>query len=285
MESENNYRSLENPTEDIYTAAVRLRVQMLNGEPRGSVLHTKLKTLLVKLLLFICGALVAAIVLLVIYYFITIKNEDIAVTRQQNDSFMEQELRILQSEIATLSQRNTELSTKLSALEKQCSALEKSSQSQTCSMCPQGWLLLNSKCYFFSSNKLDWDSSRDNCTSMRGHLVIIESEEEQNFLQNELNRNGLESYWIGLTDSAVEGHFVWVDGRPLDSRLSFWGKSRDGKLQPDNWNQNGQHPNGEDCVQLHMKQNYTGWHDVFCSRLRKRICEMAAKAITFNMRP
>ncbi|MBN3291549.1 C209E protein, partial [Polypterus senegalus] len=241
-------------------------------------------------------------------------------------------------------------------------------------MCPQGWLLLNSKCYFFSSNKLDWDSSRDNCTSMRGHLVIIESEEEQNFLQNELNRNGLESYWIGLTDSAVEGHFVWVDGRPLDSRLricswcppewvmfnskcyffstdkmdwnlsdvdcntlgghlviiesykeqqflkneitkrghgksywigltdcqtegrfywvdgspldshkSFWDTDNNGGFQPDNWKNNGLSPKGEDCVHLQILPYSSGWHDGFCERQEKRICEAATQKITLNM--
>ncbi|MBN3296846.1 CLC4E protein, partial [Amia calva] len=37
----------------------------------------------------------------------------------------------------------------------------------------------HNRCYFFSTDEMNWTSSRDNCSSMQGHLVIIETAEEQ----------------------------------------------------------------------------------------------------------
>uniref|UniRef100_A0A8C4RKI6 C-type lectin domain-containing protein n=1 Tax=Erpetoichthys calabaricus TaxID=27687 RepID=A0A8C4RKI6_ERPCA len=78
--------------------------------------------------------------------------------------------------------------------------------------CPQLWRPFQSKCYFFSTVEMNWTLSQDNCTAMGGHLVIIESEDEQEFLQQEANNT---QYWIGLTDSETEGKWLWVDKSPL----------------------------------------------------------------------
>ncbi|MBN3291551.1 CLC4E protein, partial [Polypterus senegalus] len=46
-------------------------------------------------------------------------------------------------------------------------------------VCPQSWMLFNSKCYLFSSNMLTWAEGLDGCRQNGAHLVIIESEQEQ----------------------------------------------------------------------------------------------------------
>lgn len=47
-----------------------------------------------------------------------------------------------------------------------------------CSPCPEGWLHLEDKCYYFSPDKLDWEKSRDSCTSMGSHLAILYSHKQ-----------------------------------------------------------------------------------------------------------
>ncbi|MBN3296141.1 CLC2B protein, partial [Amia calva] len=45
--------------------------------------------------------------------------------------------------------------------------------------CRKPWMPFHNRCYFFSAEEMNWTSSRDNCSSMQGHLVIIETAEEQ----------------------------------------------------------------------------------------------------------
>uniref|UniRef100_A0A8C4T347 C-type lectin domain-containing protein n=1 Tax=Erpetoichthys calabaricus TaxID=27687 RepID=A0A8C4T347_ERPCA len=66
-------------------------------------------------------------------------------------------------------------------------------------------------CYFISTDEMNWWDSQNNCRSLGGHLVIIESEEEQTRTSGHADSY----YWIGLSDQATEGHFLWVDGTPL----------------------------------------------------------------------
>ncbi|XP_051783579.1 C-type lectin domain family 4 member E-like [Erpetoichthys calabaricus] len=110
--------------------------------------------------------------------------------------------------------------------------------------------------------------SRGKCVKMGGHLVIIESAEEQAFLKNEINikEGNDKSYWIGLTDQVEEGQFLWVDNRPLDPKNRFWDNG-----QPDK--------ESEDCVQLGVDDKWDNWHDFSCEVERKRICEKTAELL------
>ncbi|KAG2458703.1 CLC4E protein, partial [Polypterus senegalus] len=74
-----------------------------------------------------------------------------------------------------------------------------------CVFCPESWVPFNTNCYYFANDTKTWADSRDNCTSMGGHLVIIESQEEQNFLLNKTRSKTVKSHWIGLTDQKAEG--------------------------------------------------------------------------------
>ncbi|XP_053302285.1 hepatic lectin isoform X2 [Pleuronectes platessa] len=148
---------------------------------------------------------------------------------------------------------------------------------ETCSSCEDGWEPHGGKCYFFSSVTSTWDQSRTQCKSMRGDLVVINSREEQRFLESKVRGKKdkpNDMFWIGLTDSKNEGEWLWVDDTQLDPSLKFW---YDG--QPDNWT--GDNPDGEDCVRMGEKDGPTDlktWVDRSCKSDQKSICEKPEKA-------
>uniref|UniRef100_A0A669DVC7 C-type lectin domain-containing protein n=1 Tax=Oreochromis niloticus TaxID=8128 RepID=A0A669DVC7_ORENI len=137
-----------------------------------------------------------------------------------------------------------------------------------CYKCEEGWEQHGGKCYYFSIRKSSWEQSRDECRAKGGDLVKIESREEDVMTEAE------DKFWIGLTDSAVEGRWVWVDGSPLNESLKFWWGN-----DPDNWKgHNGEYPDGEDCARMGEKggaDDLKCWFDAFCSKPHRSICEKA----------
>ncbi|XP_051241640.1 uncharacterized protein LOC127355166 [Dicentrarchus labrax] len=79
----------------------------------------------------------------------------------------------------------------------------------------QGWRYFSGSVCYISSIKKTWNASRDDCRQKGTDLMIINSEEEQDFTRQLKN-----NMWIGLTDSETEGTWKWVDGTPLTT--SYW---------------------------------------------------------------
>uniref|UniRef100_I3KML2 C-type lectin domain-containing protein n=1 Tax=Oreochromis niloticus TaxID=8128 RepID=I3KML2_ORENI len=128
-----------------------------------------------------------------------------------------------------------------------------------CYKCEDGWKQHGGKCYFFSTSKSSWNESSAECITKGGDLVKIDSSEEQSYD---------DFFWIGLTDSAVEGRWLWVDGSPLNESLTFWFSH-----EPDDWT--GEDPGGEDCASMEK----THWFDISCKLNQKSICEKPAVAL------
>ncbi|XP_034002682.1 C-type lectin domain family 6 member A-like [Trematomus bernacchii] len=84
--------------------------------------------------------------------------------------------------------------------------------------CPEGWRKFDSSCYLFSTEKRSWEQSRDNCTARGAHLVIVDSEEEQEIITSMTKKDT----WIGLSDREEEGTWKWVDGSPLTLTPERW---------------------------------------------------------------
>ncbi|KAI9532145.1 hypothetical protein NQZ68_034350 [Dissostichus eleginoides] len=101
---------------------------------------------------------------------------------------------------------------------------------KVCKPCLDGWVLFQSNCYLFASgeyyyNWKAWQDSRSQCQHMGADLVVIESLEEQEFINNHTehyHKDENHGYWIGLSKT---GTWTWVDGRNLT--VTFW-KQQDG---------------------------------------------------------
>jgi hypothetical protein len=61
-----------------------------------------------------------------------------------------------------------------------------------------------------------WTEARSHCESLNGYLVTITSEEEQNFLFDQMLRHSGQDIWAGATDKDVEGDWRWVTGEPFE---------------------------------------------------------------------
>ncbi|ROI89213.1 C-type lectin domain family 4 member M [Anabarilius grahami] len=124
-----------------------------------------------------------------------------------------------------------------------------------------GWVHYQSSLYFISFKARNWTESRRYCTERGADLIIINNREEQEFV-----RNSFASFWIGLTDSDVEGRWEWVDGSTLTSGI--W---RSG--EPNNYS------GDEDCAMIYS----TGWNDYPCKEALRWILGWRGQGVTVEM--
>ncbi|XP_028719443.2 C-type lectin domain family 4 member A-like [Peromyscus leucopus] len=128
------------------------------------------------------------------------------------------------------------------------------------SCCPKDWKPFSSHCYFISTDAASWRESEEKCSSMGAHLMVINSQEEQDFITKILNPKA--DYYIGLSDP---GHrqWRWVDQTPYNESSMFWHPG-----EPNN------KKNKEECVEIRHLSSSWGWNDISCSSIRKSVCQM-----------
>ncbi len=63
---------------------------------------------------------------------------------------------------------------------------------------------------------LDWFEAKARCEEMGGHLMTVTSSEEQNIIADLLNNSPRDNYWLGATDTEVEGEWKWITGEPFE---------------------------------------------------------------------
>ncbi len=113
----------------------------------------------------------------------------------------------------------------------------------------------NGRSYFFCEVDREWEPARTYCGDNFGplvDLVVINDGDENGYIQGNF---GNARWWIGLSDKADEGTFVWVDGTPLG--YEDWGTT-----EPNDFF-------GEDCVTA----NDNAWRDEACDGDHRFVCE------------
>ncbi|XP_070774849.1 collectin-12-like [Enoplosus armatus] len=133
--------------------------------------------------------------------------------------------------------------------------------------CPPEFRKFGDSCYYFSSGsqRLNFDESNQFCTNISSHMLIINDNEEQQFVRNAIAGKGY--FWLGLTDREEENVWKWVDGT-----IPVFKKWKPG--QPDNWTHG--HEEGEDCAGLIHNAN---WNDFYCTDRIGFICECASDSM------
>ncbi|XP_064408944.1 asialoglycoprotein receptor 1-like [Latimeria chalumnae] len=127
------------------------------------------------------------------------------------------------------------------------------------SCCKHEWVRFAGSCYFISKQTKSWDDARNFCIQQGSHLVVTNTDEEQDFLRS---RTVPYYTWIGLTDSMGDWH--WEDGTNYSLTPHYWLPN-----QPDDFYGHGLE-GGEDCAHMHGNGR---WNDDHCSRRYRWVCE------------
>ncbi len=110
-------------------------------------------------------------------------------------------------------------------------------------------------CYGISRQRLPWDEALAVCQRWGGSLVSINSADEDALLASTLNV----TVWIGASDRAREGNFVWANGEPFLFERFAAGEPNDAF-------------NVQDCVERRVDGS---WGDRACSVDNFFVCERA----------
>uniref|UniRef100_A0A3P9LFH0 C-type lectin domain-containing protein n=1 Tax=Oryzias latipes TaxID=8090 RepID=A0A3P9LFH0_ORYLA len=119
------------------------------------------------------------------------------------------------------------------------------------------WQSFNRHLYYVSTTTADWQTSRDDCLSRGADLVVINDNEENNFVGG-FNRKA----WIGLYKEGDT--WTWVDGSILTPCVSYWGPG-----EPNNVG------NREDRAEIgRFANNVNSWNDAPGTTRNYWICEV-----------
>ncbi|KAI4885151.1 hypothetical protein NFI96_007998, partial [Prochilodus magdalenae] len=160
----------------------------------------------------------------------------------------------LQTSYTILTKERDQLQTSYTILTKERDQLQKEKEAlqRKVSDLEQGQRCFSNSFYFISTEKKSWSESRQYCRERGADLVIINSREEQEFINKVF---GATEAWIGLTDPDSENVWKWVDGSTLTTE--FWWTG-----EPNDWNES------EDCAVTGSKfapsKNVTTWADYPC---------------------
>ena len=141
--------------------------------------------------------------------------------------------------------------------------------------CPDEWTSIAGGCYKFLPEKYNWEDAKEACHMLHGWLVEIESEEQNDAIHDEAKKqDGWKKAWIGLTDEAEEGEWVWSSGKAPS--FTNWAPK-----EPSNHKSKANEMQGEDCVLLNINpggpkkpwNTPKKWNDSSCSAKHNVICQ------------
>lgn len=118
------------------------------------------------------------------------------------------------------------------------------------------------KDYLFCNASVDYATAKSLCAGFGGEVTTVNNAAENSFLSTEAQAMGLGNPWIGLTDAASEGTFVWDSGQAV----SYLGWCPG---EPNNFAE-------EDCTHLNWVcgDGSLAWNDIACTAGYGFICEL-----------
>ncbi|XP_058240739.1 CD209 antigen-like protein A [Hemibagrus wyckioides] len=174
---------------------------------------------------------------------------------QTNYKTLTKERDQLQTRYHTLTEEKDQLQTSYNTLTTEREKLQRDKE-EIQRFSKMGWIYLNPSIYYISNEEKTWTESRQDCRGRGADLVIINNEEEEEFLTTHL---GSREAWIGLSDRDKEGLWTWVDGTPLIT--DYWKSGEPNNL------------GDEDCAVIWGNLQKKGWNDLQCSTKLLWICE------------
>ena len=110
-------------------------------------------------------------------------------------------------------------------------------------------VMIDVSCYAHVDDSLNWNQAEDCCVAWGGHLASIHSAGVNSVLNSIRNQDRFT--WIGLSDTANNGVYVWTDGTPFDYENFPAGQPSSG---------------GESCFHFFDKaRGELDWNDYVCS--------------------
>ncbi|CAM4659609.1 unnamed protein product [Lepidochelys olivacea] len=124
-----------------------------------------------------------------------------------------------------------------------------------CTPCRRGWTFFQDSCYFHSRSLGTWDVANRSCASLGALLLQVTSLAEQAHIMASMKAP---SSWMGLTDQALEGAWMWMDGTHSAANASYW--------------QTGE-PNGRQKENCALVRQDGHWYDAPCTEQHHWVCE------------
>jgi cysteine-rich repeat protein len=136
----------------------------------------------------------------------------------------------------------------------------------TCQVACRYGTKFGTHCYEEVTSERTWQAAQNDCLSVGGYLATVTSSAEQSYLITSVMRSdGVDRYWLGLTDAVTEGSYKWVSGEPFS--YSNWKSG-----EPNN-------SGNEDCVEYRWSCSFfggcspDGWNDQSCGTSLSYVCE------------
>ena len=113
-------------------------------------------------------------------------------------------------------------------------------------------------CYGLLNRSMTWHNAKETCERFHGHLVSIETPEENAWIEETITAGTGLIFWIGANDIDHENEWKWVTN---NTPVQWFDWSR---REPNDKNYN------EDCVAIYWTAQ---WNDNRCNASFKSICE------------
>ena len=116
---------------------------------------------------------------------------------------------------------------------------------------------MQSSCYKFSSQTLNWYAAKSACEALGSSLVVINSQAEQQAFDAKV----IQASWLGLYRNPKDkSRWLWVDGSSLTYTSWYSGEPN---------NSGG----SEDCAEMFSTSLGWKWNDAPCTTSYRYICE------------